>query len=323
MTLFDIAILVIAAFGAGVLNTIAGGGTFLTFPALVFTGMPPVAANATSAVAVFPGYLAGAFGFRNELGGFDRKRLLRLSLITLSGGAVGSGLLLVSSNEAFSIVVPFLLLAATLAFLLGDRIRMDAIADLPGLFIRSLSSRGARNGLCDNVVDLLALLEGHGFSEILLETVGVGQSEVAVREVVDTLVVIVPPDAGDSVQTMKAGILEMADIVVVTKADQPGAQRMAADLAAVLRARAGRETPVIQTQSSGLGVAALSAAITAHYRWINEHRPATLSREKRRIYHLKALIERQIHEALRSDQQIAQGTLCQSYDRLLASLRVT
>jgi len=128
MTLFDIAILVIAAFGAGVLNTIAGGGTFLTFPALVFTGMPPVAANATSAVAVFPGYLAGAFGFRNELGEFDRKGLLRLSLITLSGGAVGSGLLLVSSNEAFSIVVPFLLLAATLAFLLGDRIRAFAAA---------------------------------------------------------------------------------------------------------------------------------------------------------------------------------------------------
>lgn len=207
--------------------------------------------------------------------------------------------------------------------ILGDRIRMDAIADLPGLFIRSLSSRGARNGLCDNVVDLLALLEGHGFSEILLETVGVGQSEVAVHEVVDTLVVIVPPDAGDSVQTMKSGILEMADIVVVTKADQPGAQRMAADLAAVIHARAGRETPVIQTQSSGAGVAALSAAITAHHRWITEQRPATLSREMRRIYHLKALIERQIHEALRSDQQIAQGTLSQSYDRLLAKLRVT
>ncbi|MEM5541565.1 sulfite exporter TauE/SafE family protein [Sulfitobacter sp. AS92] len=128
MTLFDIAILVIAAFGAGVLNTIAGGGTFLTFPALVFTGMPPVAANATSAMAVFPGYLAGAFGFRNELGVFDRKRLARLCLITLAGGLVGSGLLLVSSNEAFSVVVPFLLLAATLAFLLGDRIRAFAAA---------------------------------------------------------------------------------------------------------------------------------------------------------------------------------------------------
>ena len=125
-TISDIAILLIAAFGAGVLNTIAGGGTFLTFPALVFTGMPPVAANATSAVAVFPGYLAGALGFRNELGRFDRRALLRLSLITLAGGVVGSGLLLVSSNAAFSIVVPFLLLAATLAFLLGDRIRAFA-----------------------------------------------------------------------------------------------------------------------------------------------------------------------------------------------------
>ncbi|UWR29821.1 sulfite exporter TauE/SafE family protein [Sulfitobacter sp. W002] len=132
-TLSDIAILLIAAFGAGVLNTIAGGGTFLTFPALVFTGMPPVAANATSAVAVFPGYLAGAFGFRDELGGFDRKRLLRLSLITLAGGVVGSGLLLVSSNAAFSIVVPFLLLAATLAFLLGDRIRAFAASHARGV----------------------------------------------------------------------------------------------------------------------------------------------------------------------------------------------
>jgi uncharacterized membrane protein YfcA len=124
----DILILLAAAFGAGVLNTIAGGGTFLTFPALVFTGVPPVVANATSAVAVFPGYLGGALGFRAELATFDRRRLLRLALITLAGGSVGSGLLLVSSNEAFSAVVPFLLLAATLAFLFGDRIRALAAA---------------------------------------------------------------------------------------------------------------------------------------------------------------------------------------------------
>jgi uncharacterized membrane protein YfcA len=124
----DILILLAAAFGAGVLNTIAGGGTFLTFPALVFTGVPPVAANATSAVAVFPGYLGGALGFRGELASFGRRQLLRLALITLAGGSVGSGLLLVSSNEAFSALVPFLLLAATLAFLFGDRIRAWAAA---------------------------------------------------------------------------------------------------------------------------------------------------------------------------------------------------
>lgn len=119
----DVLIILIAAFGAGVLNTIAGGGTFLTFPALVFIGVPPVVANATSAVAVFPGYLGGALGFRHELGKFDRALAKRLTLVTLAGSLVGSLLLLVSSNAAFSVVVPFLLLGATLAFLFGDQIR--------------------------------------------------------------------------------------------------------------------------------------------------------------------------------------------------------
>lgn len=121
-------ILIAAAFCAGVLNTVAGGGTFLTFPALVFTGIPPVMANATSTVAVFPGYLGGALGFRQELAAFDRRRLLRLAGITFAGGLIGSGLLLVSSNEAFAIVVPFLLLGATLVFLFGDRVRQWATA---------------------------------------------------------------------------------------------------------------------------------------------------------------------------------------------------
>jgi uncharacterized membrane protein YfcA len=119
----DIVIVLIAAFCAGVLNTIAGGGTFLTFPALVFIGLPPVVANATSAVAVFPGYLGGALGFRAELARFDKTRMLKLIGVTFAGGLIGSLLLLVSSNKAFSVVVPFLLLAATLAFLFGDQIR--------------------------------------------------------------------------------------------------------------------------------------------------------------------------------------------------------
>ena len=116
-------VLFAAAFFAGVLNTIAGGGTFLTFPALVFAGVPPVAANATSAVAVFPGYLGGAAGFRRELRGLDSRLLVRLTSVTLLGGLVGSLLLLISSNDAFSAVVPFLLLAATAAFAFGDRMQ--------------------------------------------------------------------------------------------------------------------------------------------------------------------------------------------------------
>lgn len=119
----DALILAVAAFCAGVLNTVAGGGTFLTFPALVYTGVPVVAANATSAVAVFPGYLGGAVGFRRELAAYDRRRLLRIVAATAVGGLIGSLLLLVSSNEAFAVVVPFLLIAATLAFAFGDRVQ--------------------------------------------------------------------------------------------------------------------------------------------------------------------------------------------------------
>lgn len=204
--------------------------------------------------------------------------------------------------------------------ILGDRIRMDAVADLPGLFIRSLSSRGARNGLCDNIIDLLVLLESRRFDEVILETVGVGQSEIAVHEVVDTMVVIVPPDAGDSVQTMKAGILEVADIIVVTKADQPGAQRMAADLATVIRAREGWTPPVLQTQGNGNGVDRLSAAIDAHHDWLVANRPETLSWQKRRQYHLRALFDRQVQDTLSEDATVAQGMLRDAYGQVLARL---
>lgn len=120
---FDQVLLAAAAFGAGVLNSIAGGGTFLTFPALVYTGVPVVAANATSAVAVFPGYLGAIGGFRKEITQFERSRLMKITLLTIVGGLVGSLLLLVSSNQAFSVVVPFLLAMATLAFAFGGHIR--------------------------------------------------------------------------------------------------------------------------------------------------------------------------------------------------------
>lgn len=116
-------ILAVAAFFAGMLNTVAGGGTFLTFPALVYAGVPVVAANATSAVAVFPGYLAGALGFRREIASFERRSLLKIVAATALGGLVGSLLLLVSSNEAFAVVVPFLLVVATLAFAFGSQLQ--------------------------------------------------------------------------------------------------------------------------------------------------------------------------------------------------------
>ena len=122
MTVTDAALLAGAAFLAGVLNTVAGGGTFLTFPALVYAGLPPVAANATSAVAVFPGYIAGALGFAREISAFDRRRLAEIGAITAVGGLIGSLLLLASSNRAFRAIVPVLLAFATLSFAFGERL---------------------------------------------------------------------------------------------------------------------------------------------------------------------------------------------------------
>ena len=129
----DLILIAIAAFGAGILNTLAGGGTFLTFPALVYVGVPPILANATSAVAVFPGYLAGTFGFRAELSTLERPSMVRLTIITLLGGLAGSLLLLVTPADAFSAIVPFLLLFATLVFLFGPQIRAFAAAKSKGI----------------------------------------------------------------------------------------------------------------------------------------------------------------------------------------------
>jgi len=116
------ALLAVAAFGAGVLNAIAGGGSFLTLPALVFTGVPPIAANATSALAVSPGYLGSVWGFRAELGALDRGLLKREAMVAAVGGVCGALLLLVTPAKVFAGLVPWLLLFATVLFALGPRL---------------------------------------------------------------------------------------------------------------------------------------------------------------------------------------------------------
>ncbi len=121
--MFEIALLLTAAFVAGALNAVAGGGSFLTLPALVFVGVPPVIANATGTVALLPGYAAGAWGFREDTQAPPGLSMARLVVLSLIGGALGAGLLLVTSNATFSIVVPWLLLAATVLFAFGPQLR--------------------------------------------------------------------------------------------------------------------------------------------------------------------------------------------------------
>lgn len=194
--------------------------------------------------------------------------------------------------------------------ILGDRIRMDELPGSAELYIRSLGSRTTSDGLSDNLPEMLDLLDAHGFDEVLLETVGVGQVEYAARGQVDTLVLVLLPESGDMVQAMKAGIMEMADILVVNKADLPGAHRMVTDIqriAAVSHHPADHwRPPVLLTAANQPNsVAALSDAINRHQEWLNQSDRRTALLDGRARYRLRRLIERRVSEAvsrLGSDQ---------------------
>jgi len=138
--------------------------------------------------------------------------------------------------------------------LLGDRVRMQAYASDPDVFIRSMASRGHAGGLASTSAAAASVLDAVGFELILLETVGTGQSEVEVAASADTTVVLEAPEMGDEVQAIKAGLLEVADIVVVNKGDRPGAQRTASQLRAMLTAAAKIGQDPATSRHHGLAV---------------------------------------------------------------------
>jgi LAO/AO transport system kinase len=148
--------------------------------------------------------------------------------------------------------------------ILGDRLRMAEHAQDVGVYIRSLASRGHLGGLCRNISQVIRVIDGAGWDVIVLETVGTGQSEVEVASIADVKVVVNAPGMGDSIQAMKSGILEIADILVVNKADLPQAGQTAKELRAMLRLRSNSTTAVavIETVATGpRGINELSAAI--------------------------------------------------------------
>ncbi len=124
--MFDTALILAAAFVAGALNSVAGGGSFLTLPALVFIGVPPVVANATGTVALLPGYMAGAWGFREDMQPPPGLSMRAVVLLSLIGGSAGAALLLVTSDAVFRKLVPWLLLVATALFAFGPQLRQWA-----------------------------------------------------------------------------------------------------------------------------------------------------------------------------------------------------
>jgi LAO/AO transport system kinase len=130
--------------------------------------------------------------------------------------------------------------------LLGDRVRMEAVALDPGIFIRSMATRGSLGGLAATTREVCDVLDAFGVERILVETVGVGQSELDIARTVDSSVVVLTPESGDGIQAMKAGLMEIADLFVVNKADRPGADRVCNDLELMLGLRGGqalKDTP--------------------------------------------------------------------------------
>lgn len=209
--------------------------------------------------------------------------------------------------------------------LLGDRIRMNAVSDDPRLYFRSLSSRGGRDGLTHNIVDLLGIVDAYGFDEVILETVGVGQAEHAVRTLVDSLVLVLHPESGDSIQAMKAGVMELADVYVVNKADLPGAKRTLAELKATLKLRPpldpGWSPPVLAvSQEDPPSYAALNAALQAHREHVSKTRNEPDLSKRRRQYHLESLILRRISELQRDDGTADPCDLDTEYRRLVTLL---
>jgi LAO/AO transport system ATPase len=140
--------------------------------------------------------------------------------------------------------------------LLGDRFRMPARPDDDGVFIRSLAAAGGHGALAEHLDALIQLLEAFGFDVVLIETVGAGQGDTVVRELVDVLVLLLQPETGDDLQWEKAGLFEVADVLVIHKADLPAAERVEAQVLAVLGLAMGPPVPVLRVSArTGAGLA--------------------------------------------------------------------
>ena len=152
--------------------------------------------------------------------------------------------------------------------ILGDRVRMTELYSDPDVFIRSLASRGALGGLSAATQDVIHVLDAYGKDVILIETVGAGQDEVEIAGAAQTTVLVNTPNMGDEVQTLKAGIMEIADVLAVNKSDLPGADRMVSALKALLSLNPDRgwEPPVVRiVATQGEGIEQLAEACDSHF----------------------------------------------------------
>ena len=208
--------------------------------------------------------------------------------------------------------------------LLGDRIRMESVALDQGVYIRSMATRGSLGGLATSTREVCDVLDAGGFQRILIETVGVGQSELAVTGMADSTVLVVVPESGDGIQTLKSGVMEAADLYVVNKADRAGADKMARELEVTIGIRQGNafrgikahhgvslaepkpapkppeparwEPPVLLTVASrGEGTLPLVEALERHFVWMRESGELASRRTRRAAARTREVVDRAMH----------------------------
>ena len=218
--------------------------------------------------------------------------------------------------------------------LLGDRIRMNDLATDRGIFIRSMASRGSLGGLAATSKEVIDLMDAFGLERLLIETVGVGQTELEITGAADTVVVVLVPESGDGIQAMKSGLMEIADIFVVNKADRPGADRVLNDLQTALHLRAGKTfndlpahhgvdlasvkekaeapaskqlpddstrwaTPVLKTVAqTGEGVPELLDALDRHREYLDESGELRIRQRRRAAVRVREVTERSLRGVL-------------------------
>ena len=209
--------------------------------------------------------------------------------------------------------------------LLGDRIRMESVSLDPGVFIRSMATRGAQGGLATTTEEVADVLEAFGFDRILIETVGVGQTELDVAATAETTVLVLVPESGDGIQTLKAGVMEIAELYVINKSDRPGADKLKQEVEVMLGIRRGNafahitphhnpraakggggrreaagdgwEAPVITTVASkGEGIDDLVAALDRHHAYLASSGKLEERRRRRLAARTRAVVNRAIRQ---------------------------
>jgi len=233
--------------------------------------------------------------------------------------------------------------------LLGDRIRMESVSLDPGVFIRSMATRGAQGGLATTTEEVADVLEAFGFDRILIETVGVGQTELDVAATAETTVLVLVPESGDGIQTLKAGVMEIAELYVINKSDRPGADKLKQEVEVMLGIRRGNafthitphhnpraasggkgrqradqdgwEAPVLTSVASkGEGISDLVAALDRHHDYLASSGKLEERRKRRLAARTRAVVNRAIRQWVWDETQ-AEDLLARRLDDVAAGTR--